>query len=57
MIQRDVIKRDRCGERAKVTQITPYEFSVDCRCEGLISWFHGAEPPKFEGDKQGELFT
>ena len=57
MNQRSEIICERCGERAKVTRLTAYEFSVACRCEGLISWFHGADPPEFEGEKQIELFT
>ena len=65
MKQRREIICDRCGERAKVTRLKvadpeyriDYEFEVDCRCEGLISWFHGAEPPEFEDDRQGNLFV
>ena len=56
MTQREFITCDRCGEKAQVTKLTDHEFKVHCRCEGLISWFHGAEPPRFEGQKQGELF-
>lgn len=57
MTQRNEIICDRCGERGRVTRLTAYEFAVDCRCEGLISWAHAAEPPEFEEKGQLSLWN
>ena len=63
MTQKPTIRCDRCGLIVLVTKETPYEFGYRCRCgeAGVISWYHGAEPPTFQArlepePQQQELF-
>lgn len=55
-VQYETIRCLRCDEVAKVHPTdSPFEFEVECRCESLISWFHGAPPPEFQESGQGGL--
>jgi len=49
-----------CGAQGTVTRTaTAFEFEEQCPNghRSIVSWFHGAEPPEFEGDGQLPLFA
>ena len=62
-VQRDKGKCEGCGGKTRISPTShPHQFAWRCtRCEGagVISWYHGAEPPTFERtavDGQALLF-
>ena len=57
MTQNPVIRCDRCGTDIRVVPVSDWEFEYRCLCgeSGVISWFHGSEPPKFEPYEEIQL--
>ncbi len=50
--QSNTMRCDQCGQAIVIVRITPFEFAYrclpPCTYAGVISWFHGAQPPQFE---------